>query len=66
MHGAVRGDDVRDSVADVACARHIGARVLCVATGLHSREELADAQPDLLLDDLTATGEIVDWLLAPR
>jgi phosphoglycolate phosphatase-like HAD superfamily hydrolase len=42
-----------DTPLDVRCARAIGARVLAVATGLHSRDELAAESPDLLLDELS-------------
>jgi phosphoglycolate phosphatase-like HAD superfamily hydrolase len=43
---------VGDTPLDIACARAIGARVAAVATGWHSREELAGHAPDLLLPDL--------------
>jgi phosphoglycolate phosphatase-like HAD superfamily hydrolase len=43
---------VGDTPLDVQCARAIGARVAAVATGWHPLEELAAAQPDLLLADL--------------
>jgi phosphoglycolate phosphatase len=35
---------------DIACARAIGARAVAVATGTVSREALAEAGPDALLD----------------
>lgn len=57
---------VGDTAADVACARHIGARALAVLTGAHEEAELAAAGPDLLVKDLTATRALADWLLAPR
>ena len=44
---------VGDTPLDVRCARAIGARAVAVATGWHSREELADHRPDLLLTDLS-------------
>jgi phosphoglycolate phosphatase-like HAD superfamily hydrolase len=55
LNGAVRADRmwvIGDTPLDVQCARHIGARVLAVATGMHAKAELAEAKPDLLLDDL--------------
>ncbi len=55
---------VGDTVADITCARHIGARVLAVMTGAHGEGELRAAEPDLLVDDLTATDALADWLLA--
>ena len=42
-----------DTERDIQCARAIGARVLAVATGMESMEELAGHQPDLLVKDLT-------------
>ncbi len=44
---------IGDTPLDVECARAIGARVAAIATGWHSRAELAAAGPDLLLDDLS-------------
>jgi phosphoglycolate phosphatase len=44
---------IGDTPLDVQCARCIGARVAAVATGWHSADELAAAQPDLLLRDLS-------------
>ncbi len=44
---------VGDTPLDVRCARAIGARVAAVATGWHPAEELAAAEPDLLLADLS-------------
>jgi phosphoglycolate phosphatase len=44
---------IGDTEADIACARAIGARAVAVTTGFTSREALAAAQPDHLLDDLS-------------
>ena len=44
---------VGDTPRDVACARHIGAKVVAVTTGGATRDELAATQPDWLVDDLT-------------
>jgi len=49
----VRGDEttvIGDTPRDVACARAIGARAVIVATGLVSRDELIQSQPDILLE----------------
>ncbi len=43
---------VGDTVHDIRCARAIGARVLAVATGGQSFEELQQHQPDWLVRDL--------------
>jgi len=55
---------VGDSVPDIRCARHIGARVLAVATGPTPRADLAAAAPDRLVDDLADVPDLADWLLA--
>lgn len=41
-----------DTPLDISCARTIGARVVAVTTGHHSKEELASHRPDMLLDSL--------------
>jgi len=45
---------VGDTPHDIDCAHALGAKVLAVATGGSTREELADHGPDWLVDDLTA------------
>lgn len=50
---------IGDTPADVQCGRAIGARVAAVLTGWHSRQELEASEPDLLLDDLSDTGELL-------
>lgn len=45
---------IGDTPADVACARALGAVAVAVRTGYTPVEELAAAQPDYLLDDLSA------------
>lgn len=52
---------VGDTEHDIACARAAGMRVIAVATGVRPREVLAAHAPDLLLDTLSATGELVEW-----
>lgn len=44
---------VGDTPHDVDCARAVGARVLAVATGGATREQLTARSPDWLVDDLT-------------
>lgn len=44
---------VGDTVKDIEAARQIGAKVIAVATGGNCYEELAAANPDLLLYDLS-------------
>jgi len=44
---------IGDTPHDVACARACGAWAVAVATGRHTREELALCEPDWLFDDLS-------------
>jgi phosphoglycolate phosphatase len=50
---------IGDTPRDIACARYFGARVLAVASGNSAIEELAAAEPDLLLTDLSDTELVV-------
>ncbi|MEA3327586.1 MAG: HAD hydrolase-like protein [Chloroflexota bacterium] len=50
---------IGDTPHDVACARHAGVKVLCVATGNFDRETLAGCSPDYLLDDLNDTETVL-------
>jgi phosphoglycolate phosphatase-like HAD superfamily hydrolase len=54
---------IGDTPLDIACGRAINARVLAVATGLHPRAELEAARPDLLVDDLSQTADLLEQLL---
>ena len=54
---------VGDTPFDIACARAAGARVVAVATGGHSLDELRGLGPDVAvatLDDLDAVLALVD------
>ncbi len=42
---------IGDTPADVQCGRAIGARVIAVATGMYSHQELATTEPDHLFAD---------------
>jgi phosphoglycolate phosphatase-like HAD superfamily hydrolase len=53
---------IGDTPRDIACARHAGMKVLCVATGRHDYLSLAAHQPDYLLDDFTHTEEVLQIL----
>jgi phosphoglycolate phosphatase-like HAD superfamily hydrolase len=44
---------IGDTVHDIRCARSIGAVAVAAPTGGSSRDELAAAAPDILLDDLS-------------
>jgi phosphoglycolate phosphatase len=56
---------VGDTPLDVACAAHVGARSLAIATGSHSVAELRAAGADLVLQDLSDTEQVLriiaDW-----
>jgi phosphoglycolate phosphatase len=54
---------IGDTPLDVQCARAIGARVVAVATGVHSYEELAPTRPDLLVRDLSDPGPLLRLIL---
>jgi phosphoglycolate phosphatase-like HAD superfamily hydrolase len=53
---------IGDTPLDVRCARAIGAKVVAVATGLHSALELRDAAPDLTLSDFTDPEPFITML----
>lgn len=50
---------IGDTVADIDCARALGARAIAVATGHSTRDALEAARPDHLLDDLTMVLDIL-------
>ena len=57
------GDDllvIGDTPLDVQCARAIGARVVAVATGVHSYDELAATEPDVLLANLADPRPVLE------
>src|SRR5215831_1708073 len=53
---------VGDTPRDISCARHFGARVLAVASGQNSVEQLNPFSPDALLADLSNTDEVLGLL----
>jgi phosphoglycolate phosphatase len=54
---------IGDTPLDIRCARAIGARALAVCTGWHPEEELAAADPDLLLCDLSDPAGLLAELI---
>jgi phosphoglycolate phosphatase-like HAD superfamily hydrolase len=52
---------IGDTPLDIQCARAIGARVAAVATGWHSLQELAAAQPDVVLTDLSDPAPLLAY-----
>lgn len=53
---------IGDTPLDIRCARAVGARVLAVATGIHTVDDLAPHAPDHLMADLADTREVVALL----
>lgn len=53
---------IGDTPHDVACARAIGARVIAVATGNFTFEQLRAAGADVTFEDLGDTAEVLDVL----
>lgn len=53
---------IGDTPLDVRCGRAIGAQVIAVCTGSHTETELAVAEPDLLLKDLSEHGALLEVL----
>ena len=53
---------VGDTPLDIACARHNGVKVLCVATGNYDFETLSSYHPDYLLSDLKDTEAVMKIL----
>jgi len=54
---------IGDTPLDIRCARAIGAKVIAVATGWHTSEELAAHQPDFLLGDLSNPTSVEEMML---
>lgn len=54
---------VGDTKHDVGCAKGIGSRAIAVATGGVSKEELAEAGPDALLDNLSDTKNVLELVV---
>jgi phosphoglycolate phosphatase-like HAD superfamily hydrolase len=53
---------VGDTPRDISCARHFGARVLAVASGQHTVDQLKQYSPDALLPDLRDTAGVIGLL----
>lgn len=53
---------VGDTPRDISCAKHFGARVLAVASGTHTVEQLRSFVPDALLPDLSDTQSVLRLL----
>jgi len=55
---------IGDTPKDIGCGRAIGAKTVAIATGIHSRQELAAHAPDFLFDDFSDTDAVLEALLA--
>lgn len=55
---------IGDTPLDVALAKAMGSPCLAVCTGGIAAQALADAGADRVVDDLSQTDRILDWLLA--
>lgn len=53
---------IGDTPFDIACARAAGARVVAVATGQHSLDELRAHDPDLALADLSDVNRLLSFV----
>lgn len=54
---------IGDSVNDVRCAKHFGARTIAVATGKTSVSDLVSQNPEFLFDSLCDTAAIVEAIV---
>lgn len=54
---------IGDTPRDVACGKSAGTRTIAVATGSYGMDDLSACGPDHLLEDLSATSDVVDLLL---
>jgi phosphoglycolate phosphatase-like HAD superfamily hydrolase len=54
---------IGDTEHDITCARSIGAVAVAVPTGGATRDALAAAKPDLLLDDLSDSQPLLELVL---
>jgi phosphoglycolate phosphatase len=53
---------VGDTPLDVDCGRAHGARVIAVATGHYDSDALRATDADLVVDSLSATADILEWV----
>lgn len=54
---------IGDTIHDVTCAKDSGCRSLAVATGHDDASTLSAAGADLVVDDLTKTEELIEWMM---
>lgn len=54
---------IGDTVHDITCARATSARAIAVCTGRYEREDLESKNPDVLVDTLQPTNQVLNHLL---
>uniref|UniRef100_A0A7C4ENM6 phosphoglycolate phosphatase n=1 Tax=Thermodesulfovibrio aggregans TaxID=86166 RepID=A0A7C4ENM6_9BACT len=54
---------VGDTPRDIACAKPYGAKVIAVATGPYSFEELSKTDADLVVQNLSETDKILNFII---
>jgi phosphoglycolate phosphatase-like HAD superfamily hydrolase len=60
---AARTVVIGDTPRDIEAAKAAGARVLAVATGFYTVDELRQHEPDVVMEDLSDTPSVLDFLL---
>ncbi|HZS18040.1 MAG TPA: HAD family hydrolase [Candidatus Udaeobacter sp.] len=55
-------DVIGDTPRDIACGRALGARTIAVATGTWTRDQLAEYNPDFLIEDLSNVEKVIHTL----
>ena len=55
---------IGDAPSDIRCARDNGARIIAVATGPTPAAELEELEPDFLVEDLSDTDRIFNYIAA--
>jgi phosphoglycolate phosphatase len=53
---------IGDTPRDISCARYFGAKVIAVATGAHTLDQLKSYDPDALLEDMGDTKTMLKLL----
>src|SRR5438105_40029 len=51
-----------DTPHDIACGKAFGAKTVAIATGNYTREQLAECEPDFLVDDLSDVDGVIKAL----
>lgn len=55
-------DVIGDTPRDIACGRALGARTIAVATGTWTCDQLAEYNPDFLIEDLSNVEKVIHTL----